>query len=290
MREIRNLRATVLMAPLAALAMCAAFALAVRAQGTSTSTSASTTSQATPTKSDAALTAKSMDTPVVVELFTSEGCSDCPPAEALAMRMEKQPLPGINMIVLEEHVTYWNQYGWFDPFSSSDWTQRQMEYVGKTPKPNPYTPEMVIDGEQQFPGGDAQKAQDAIENDSHIPETPVTISTASLDSKGTGDFKISVGKLDGGMAGDEADVWIAVTEDGLHSSVNAGENAGHTLYHAAVLRYLHKVGSVQASGFTGDARVKISSKWERKDVNVVAFVQDRKSLKIIGAASVNLGS
>ncbi len=281
MRRIGNSRTTVLIAPLAALAMCAAFALTVRAQ---------TAAQGTQAKSEAPAAAASTDKPVIVELFTSEGCSDCPPAEALAMRMEKQPLPGINMIVLEEHVTYWNQYGWFDPFSSSDWTQRQMEYVGKTPKPNPYTPEMVIDGQQQFPGGDAQKAQDAIDADAHVPDTPVTIATASLDSKGTGDFKISVGKLDGSTAGDEADVWIAVTEDGLHSAPNAGENSGHTLYHAAVLRYLHKVGPVQASGFTGDARVKINSKWERKDVNVVAFVQDRKSLKIIGAALVNLGS
>lgn len=285
MRKIRHFPGAIFIAPLAALAMCAALALPVRAQGTSTST----TSQETPAKSDAA-PAASADKPVIVELFTSEGCSDCPPAEALAMRMEKQPLPGIDMIVLEEHVTYWNQYGWFDPFSSSDWTARQMDYVGKTPKPNPYTPEMVIDGQQQFPGADGQKAQDAIEADAHTPDIPVTISESNLDAKDAGDFKISVGQLVGGTPGDEADVWIAITEDGLHSEPNKGENSGHTLYHAAVLRYLHKVGSVKADGFTGDARVKINSKWNRKDVNVVAFVQDRKSLKIIGAASVNLGS
>lgn len=234
--------------------------------------------------------AKSTAAPVVVELFTSEGCSDCPPAEALAMRMEKQPLPGIDMIVLEEHVTYWNQYGWYDPFSSSDWTQRQLQYVDKLPKPNPYTPEMVIDGQQQFPGGNGQKAQDAIEADAHTPDTPVTITEDKLDPKGAGDFRISVGKLEGSTAGDEADVWIAVTEDGLHSDPNAGENSGHTLYHAAVLRYLHKVATVPGAGFTGGARVKINSKWVRKDVNVVVFVQDKKSMKIIGAASINLGS
>lgn len=286
MREIRNFRAAIFIALLAALAMCAAFVS--RAQGTSTSTPSAATAQATPAKSDAATA--STDKPVIVELFTSEGCSDCPPAEALAMRMEKEPLPGIDMIVLEEHVTYWNQYGWFDPFSSSDWTARQMDYVGKTPKPNPYTPEMVIDGQQQFPGGDGEKAQEAIEADAHTPDTSVTISGGNFDAKGAGDFKITVGQLVGGTPGDEADVWIAVTEDGLHSQPNKGENSGHTLYHAAVLRFLHKVGSVRADGFTGDARVKINSKWSRKDVNVVAFVQDRKSLKIVGAASMNLGS
>jgi hypothetical protein len=269
MRKIRNLATTIFVAPLAALTMCGTFALPVRAQ-------------ATP--------AASTDKPVIVELFTSEGCSDCPPAEALAMQMEKEPLPGIDMIVLEEHVTYWNQYGWFDPFSSSDWTARQMEYVGKTPKPNPYTPEMVVDGGAQFVGSDGKQAQAAIETAAHAPDTPVTITEDKADAKGAGDFKISVGKLEGSTPGDEADVWIAVTEDGLHSAPNAGENSGHTLYHAAVLRYLHEVGPAQANGFSGEARVKINSKWDRKDVNVVAFVQDRKSLKIIGAASMNLGS
>lgn len=250
----------------------------------------STTSEASAAKSSLATPAASTDRPVVVELFTSEGCSDCPPAEALAMRMEKQPLPGIDLIVLEEHVDYWNKYGWYDPFSSSDWTQRQLQYVGKLPKPNPYTPEMVIDGQQQFPGGNVQKAQDAIEADSHTPDTPVTIAEDKLDPKGNDDFTISVGKLDGSTPGDTADVWIAVTQDGLHSDPNAGENSGHTLYHAAVLRYLHKVATVPEAGFAGEARVKINSKWDRKDVNVVAFVQDKKSMKILGAASTKLGS
>lgn len=275
-------------ASVALAGLCAlAFAVPAKAQAPSAKSEASAAkSEVPPTKSSATST----DRPVVVELFTSEGCSDCPPAEALALRMEKQPLPGIDMIVLEEHVTYWNQYGWFDPFSSADWTQRQLEYVGKLAKPNPYTPEMVIDGGAQFPGGDAQKAQASIEAAAHTPATSVTITEEKLDAKGSGDFKISVGKLDGSTAGDQADVWIAVTEDGLHSAVNAGENAGHTLYHAAVLRYLHKVGAAQPAGFTGDAHVKINSKWDRKNVNVVAFVQDHKSMKIIGAASLNLGS
>lgn len=266
---------------------CALFVFSAQAQAPSAKSEAA--AEASLAKSSATQAA-SMDRPVVVELFTSEGCSDCPPAEALAMRMEKQPLPGIEMIVLEEHVDYWNKYGWYDPFSSADWTQRQLEYVGKLPKPNPYTPEMVIDGQQQFPGGNGQKAQDAIEADAHTPDAPVTITEDKLDPKGNGDFTISVGKLDGSTPGDQADVWIAVTQDGLHSDPNAGENSGHTLYHAAVLRYLHKVASVPEAGFSGDAHVKINSKWDRKDVSVVAFVQDKKSMKILGAASTKLGS
>jgi hypothetical protein len=228
--------------------------------------------------------------PVVVELFTAEGCSDCPPAEALARKMEEEPLPNVDLIVMEEHVTYWNQYGWNDPFSSPDWTARQMEYVGKLKKPNPYTPEMVIDGQAQFPGAEADKAQAAIDAAVKEPDTNVTITEEKLSAKGDGEFKITVGKLDGSTHRNEVEVWLAVTEDGLHSAVNAGENAGHTLYHAAVLRYLHKIGVVQDAGFSGDARVKINSHWDRKNVNIVAFVQDKKSLKIIGAAQIKLTS
>lgn len=269
-------------ASLVAFAFCVAIVLPASAQTPSTAQAPA-----------AASAANSAGKPVLVELFTAEGCSDCPPAEELAKKMETEPLPGIDLIVIEEHVDYWNKYGWVDPFSSGDWTARQMEYVGKTPKPNPYTPEMVIDGEAQFPGGDGQRAQNAIDAAAAAPETNVSVTQASLDAKGNGEFKISVGKLEGDAAGDPAEVWIAVTEDGLSSAVKAGENAGHTLYHAAVLRYLHKVGVAQGSGdaaFSGDAKVKINSKWSRKDVNVVVFLQDRKSMKVLGVASTKLTS
>lgn len=270
----------------ALFALCAAFVLPASAQ---THASTQTPAGAPATAS----TASSAGKPVLVELFTSEGCSDCPPAEALAMKMETEPLPGIDLIVIEEHVDYWNKYGWYDPFSSADWTARQMDYVGKTPKPNPYTPEMVIEGQAQFPGGDVQEAQKAIDAAADAPQTNVTVTQETLDAKGNGTFKISAGKLEGDAPGDPADVWIAVTEDGLHSAPNAGENSGHTLNHAAVLRYLHKVGEAQGSSdaaFTGDAKVKINSKWNRKDVNVVVFLQDRKSMKVLGVASTKLTS
>lgn len=235
-------------------------------------------------------TANSSGKPVLVELFTAEGCSSCPPAEAMALKMEKEPLKGIDMIVLEEHVDYWNQYGWIDPFSSGDWTQRQRSYVSKLSNGNEYTPEMVVDGQSQFDGNNGRLAQAAIEKATQGPETDVTVTDAKVDPKGDDDFKISVGKLDGNADGDTAEVWIAVTEDGLHSDVSAGENAGHTLYHAAVLRYMHKVGVAQADGFTGDARVKMKSSWKAANINIVAFVQEKKSLKVLGVGSTKLTS
>lgn len=270
---MRNFSGIVAKASVMLLAACGLFVASSRAQ--------------TPaTNSDGKSAAK----PVLVELFTSEGCSDCPPAEALALRMEKQPIPAVDLIVLEEHVDYWNQYGWFDPFSSPASTARQAEYVSKTKSATPYTPEMVIDGQAQFPGAEAEKAQAAIDAAATEPDASVTITEKNVSAKGDGDFRVTVGKLEGNTPRNEVEVWLAVTEDGLHSAVNAGENAGHTLYHAAVVRYLHKIGTAQEAGFSADARVKLNSHWDRKNVNIVAFVQDKKSLKIIGAAQIKLTS
>jgi hypothetical protein len=234
-------------------------------------------------------TADSSRKPVLVELFTAEGCSSCPPAEKIAMQMEKQVVPGADLIVLEEHVDYWNQYGWIDPFSSQEWTARQQGYVLKFSHGDVYTPEMVVDGQGGFNGSNGQMAQAAIEKAIQGPETDVTVVDAKVDPKGDDEFKVSVGKLEGNADGDAAEVWVAVTEDGLHSNVSAGENSGHTLYHAAVLRYLHKVGVAQANGgatsFSGDAHVKIKSSWNAQNIKIVAFVQEKKSLKVLGVAS-----
>lgn len=241
-----------------------------------------------------ASSAASAPKPVLVELFTAEGCSDCPPAEAIAVKMEKQPLTGIDLIVLEEHVDYWNQYGWNDAYSSMEWTERQREYVSKLADKSPYTPEMVVDGESQFVGSNGRAAQQAIEKAAQGPQTSVAISKGGSDPKDSADFSVSVGNLQGNTPKDTAEVWVAITEDGLHSSVSAGENAGHTLYHAAVLRSLQKIGTARpnsgATSFTGDAHLKLKSNWNRENLNVVVFVQEKKSRKILGAASAKLAA
>jgi len=279
---MKNSSGPIIKAALVILIFCAAFVLPANAQ-----------SQPPAPSQAPAPAANSTAKPVLVELFTSEGCSDCPPAEAIAVKMEKQPLSGIDLIVLEEHVDYWNHDGWVDPYSSVEWTARQREYVSKVGGNSPYSPEMVVDGETQFVGSNGRAAQQAIEKAASQPETNITISEASADPKDSADFKITAGKLAGDASAHDVEVWIAVTEDGLHSSVSAGENAGHTLYHSAVLRYLHKVGAAQSSGdaaFTGDAHVKLSSKWNRQNLNVVVFLQDKKTLKVLGVASAKLTS
>ncbi len=92
-------------------------------------------------------------TPVLVELFTSEGCSSCPPADVLLARLEKtQPVAGAQIIALKEHVDYWNHLGWRDPFSSAQFSERQSSYVQTFRTDQVYTPQMVVDGQTEFVG------------------------------------------------------------------------------------------------------------------------------------------
>src|SRR5882757_6439586 len=106
---------------------------------------------------------QSAGNPVVVELFTSEGCSSCPPADTLLARLAEERLPGnVQLIALEEHVDYWNDLGWTDAFSSREWTSRQYVYSGILKNGNPYTPQMVVDGALEFVGSHAQQARESI--------------------------------------------------------------------------------------------------------------------------------
>jgi hypothetical protein len=229
--------------------------------------------------------------PVVVELFTSEGCSSCPPADLVLQELEaRQPVSGVEIIPLEEHVDYWNHDGWVDPYSSPEWTQRQQNYVALIKK-DAYTPELVVNGQSQFLGNNPQEAAFEIEKAAHQVTTEVAITAVQSDSKGSR-FNISVGKLTGNTAGDTAEVWLAVTEDGLHSSVSRGENAGHTLQHVGTLRSLHKIGVANESAtpvsFKGDPTVKFNSHWDPKHLHVTVFVQKKKSREILGAASTKI--
>jgi hypothetical protein len=231
--------------------------------------------------------------PVVVELFTSEGCSSCPPADALLLQQlqQQQPVAGVEIIALEEHVDYWNHDGWIDPYSSAEWTERQQDYAALF-RDDPYTPELVVNGHSQFVGNNARKAESEIGKAAGSLKTEVKLTSGSPEAKGSQRFTVSVGKLARNAAGDVAEVWLAVTEDGLQSSVNLGENAGHVLHHIATLRSLHKIGVADASresvSFAGDPVVKLNSHWNPQNLHVMVFVQEKKSREILGAASTKI--
>jgi hypothetical protein len=239
------------------------------------------------------VTAPSQRTPVLVELFTSEGCSDCPPADALLKQLETaQPIPGVEVVPIEEHVDYWNHDGWVDPFSSAQWTFRQQDYVAKLKAGTEYTPQMVVDGETQLVGSFAAEAERSIQIAALGPHVEVTIAPGKSDGKDAADFSVAVSNFPAASQGKTEEVWLAITEDGLHSSVGAGENAGHELYHAAVLRSLTKIGvanAVAASpSFTAGPRVKFSSHWNQANLRVVVFVQEKQTKHILGAAEAKI--
>ena len=236
--------------------------------------------------------AETQRTSVIIELFTSEGCSTCPPADALLARLaNEQPVANVQLIALEEHVDYWNDLGWTDPFSSRDWTERQYVYAGALKNRNPYTPQMIVDGTLEFVGNQPPRAREAILKAASSAKIPVILAPGSPKGPGKESFSVKIGKLEGATKGDSAELWLAVTETGLHSAVARGENAGEDLHHAAVVRSLRKIGEAKGDGetsFAGDASVSLQKEWKRENLRAVVFVQEKKSRRILGAAEIRI--
>ena len=231
-------------------------------------------------------------TPVVVELFTSEGCSSCPPADRLLAQLEQnQPVPGAQIIALEEHVDYWNSQGWSDPFSSVQFTNRQADYVDTLHTSTAYTPEMVVDGATAFVGNNERAALAAIAKASGIPNGRITLEPkpdSNADAKALL-LRIQVEPAPDWHRHDEADVVVVITENGLSSNVTRGENAGVRLSHRAVVRELRVIGHVDPTGsFAAEPDLKVSKNWQRANLRAVVFVQMRKDRHIVSAAAVPL--
>jgi len=221
------------------------------------------------------------ETPVVVELFTSEGCSSCPAADTVLARLAAtQPIKGAHIIALSEHVDYWNQLGWRDPFSSAAYSRRQSEYASAFRSDQVYTPQMVVDGQTEFVGSDERAAGAAIAEAARKSKAQVTVALSSGNSA-----TVRVSGLHGGVG--PVDVYAAVTESGLVSQVANGENAGRRLTHAAVVRRLERIGTIGASG-AFDGIFHFEAPPSGQDVRIVSFVQERNSRHIAGAGEATV--
>ena len=230
-------------------------------------------------------------TPVIVELFTSEGCSSCPPADKVLAELETtQPIAGAEIIALSEHVDYWNYIGWSDPFSSEAFSARQGAYAGVFNNNGVYTPQMVVDGQAEFVGSNAEKAQTAIARLAKIPKAEVTIDFAQAESSSTIKLNVRVAKLPKLSPSDLAEVLLAITETNLSSQVVRGENVGRKLNHTAVVRELRSLGSVANLNkpFEAETTALLGKDWKRSNLKAVAFVQERRQKRILGAAVINL--
>lgn len=221
--------------------------------------------------------AKDISVPVLIELFTSEGCSDCPPADRLLEEIDKQqPVPGAHVIVLSEHVTYWNHLGWSDPFSLPEMDARQQEYGSRFRLDSIYTPQAVVDGSAQVVGNNAAEVTRALASAASSPKKALAIVDAHWES-GAAVFSVS-GSVDPG-----ARVVAIVASDATHSEVRRGENAGRTLHHVAVVRSIKAFGPevagrplrLSGAGLSHDASAP---------ARLVVFTVDRKTGHVTAAA------
>ena len=218
--------------------------------------------------------------PVVVELFTSEGCSSCPPADALLVDLShKGPPGGAQLILLGEHVDYWNYIGWTDRFSSAAFSDRQNNYATQLHLATVYTPQMVIDGHLQLVGNGAAEVYRTISKAAAEPK-PAQV---SLRWEPQQKLHIAVQT----PAGERPKILLAITEDGLSTAVGGGENGGRTLHHAAVVRQLRELGTAANGQFETAVDVAAHPDWNPAKLKVVVLVQQPGSGRILGAASLD---
>jgi hypothetical protein len=214
--------------------------------------------------------------PVLVELFTSEGCSDCPPADDLLARLDHdQPRPGLHIIVLSEHVTYWNHLGWTDPFSMEQMDDRQKDYQSLFQLGDVYTPQMVVDGAAQFVGSDVTALKAAMERAASSVKQPLEVAASNWDKDGV-HFTVKTNATQG------THLFAAVAEDVSRSEVGRGENAGRTLHHVAVVRTLKQF----KSGFADTSLTLPASGVGRgaASLRLVVFLADAHSGHVVGVA------
>ena len=215
-------------------------------------------------------------TPVLVELFTSEGCSSCPPADKLLARLEKeQPVRGVETIVLSEHVDYWDQLGWRDPFSNALFTRRQGVYANRIGTGSNYTPQMVVDGKVEFVGSDTRRALTAINDAAKQHKTPVKLTSVDRQANSW------TVHIDIGAVPENAEVVVALVDPQGMSQVSRGENGGRDLRHVAIVRSLTPLGPVaKGSAYSKDVILKPTAPQQR----AVVFLQAKKQGPILGAA------
>ena len=228
-------------------------------------------------------------TPVVVELFTSEGCSSCPPADALVSKLAwDQGLPGAEVIALGFHVTYWDDLGWKDPFSLRVATDRQQQYSRVFGEDRIYTPQVVVDGREEMVGSDDRAVRQAIARLAKDPHTRIVLEPHWGERGVTS--RIVVPDLPSGIK-EPLDLLLFVTEGHLSTQVKRGENASRLLKHDAVVRGMVKVATLdgktrlpfEAEGVLAagkEAAARPANPWQ-----VVAILQGRNSGRIWASGS-----
>lgn len=228
-------------------------------------------------------TAPSSRTPVLVELFTSEGCSSCPPADALLAKLDRdQPISNAEIIVLGEHVDYWDNLGWHDRFSSHQYTERQSQYSSRLSVDGVYTPQMIVDGTDQFVGNDAAHAQRAIVHAAQTAKLNLSLSKPVVDSQ-----RVSASvSLPASGSQPRGDLYAALVDPVDTTDVRNGENGGRRLHHAGVVRSLQHIGDLKQLG-TGPLAFSLVAPGDAKlaDMRIVVFAQQNGQGNVLGVVT-----
>jgi hypothetical protein len=225
---------------------------------------------------------------VLVELFTSQGCSTCPPADRLLTRLGAE---GEGRIVpLAFHVDYWNHDGWSDPFSRHAWSVRQQAYVRRFRLPAEYTPQMVVDGSSQIIGSREADLRAAISAAAARPSARIALGVERSASR-----LLVAATVDrpAELRGRRLELMVAVFETGFVTKIGSGENGGKLLHDDYVVRSLERGAKIAADA---PARTEHSLSlsadrgWDSSRLGVAAFLQDPKTLEVWGASSVPVPS
>jgi len=221
--------------------------------------------------------------PVLIELFTSEGCSSCPPADGILQRLDdRQPIPGAQLIVLSEHVTYWDHDGWKDPNSLQALTDRQSAYEIQLGERDSFTPQFVVDGSHEVHIDHIADMEQVLTNAKDEPRIPVRITDVKVDPTDPTILHAHI-ETDANEI-HNADVYTAVALNHVESQVLKGENGGRHLVHVAVVQQLTKVGKVaKGKSFAQDVQLKLKPGTDLKNIRVIAFVQESGPGKLLGA-------
>jgi len=226
-------------------------------------------------------------TPVLVELFTSEGCSSCPPADALLAKLNHdQPIQNAEIIILEEHVDYWDDLGWHDRFSSHQYTERQSQYSARLGVDGVYTPQMIVDGTDQFVGNDSFHAQRFITNAAQKTKLNLSVSHPVVDA-----HKISSSVSLPGSSPSQpyADLYAALVDPSDTTDVRNGENGGRRLQHAGVVRSLQRIGTLKDLN-AGALNFSLNAPTDAKlaDMRVVVFAQQSNQGHVLGVVATDV--
>jgi hypothetical protein len=221
---------------------------------------------------------------ILVELFTSEGCSTCPPADLVLEQMDKQPIPGAQLIVLSEHVDYWDHEGWKDPYSSSSATDRQNEYVHAFGLKTAYTPQIFVDGSSEMHLNDPEQVDQVFQKAISANRTAVHIASLTVD---TGTSTVVRGRIEVGenSGKNKANVYVVIALDHVESQVMRGENGGKHLTHVAVVQELKKIAKLEkGKSLDQEFELKLKPGTDPANVRIIAFVQEPGPGRVWGAA------